>query len=94
MSPAEIVALIGIGKPNLLENLHEEQAVKLIREAFLLVTKEIGAVDEGVIKVPGLGSFRVRQVEQQKEGQKIKLRRVIFQSAKPRASKTAKPQAE
>lgn len=89
MTPVEIVALIGLGKPKLLENIAEDQAAKLIREAFMLISKEIEAVEEGVVKVPGLGAFRIRQVEQEKEGRKVKLRKVIFQAAKSKKPKAS-----
>jgi hypothetical protein len=89
MTPVEIVALIGLGKPKLLENVPEDQAARLIREAFVLISKEIEAVEEGVVKVPGLGAFRIRQLEQEKEGEKRKLRKVVFQAAKAKKAKLA-----
>jgi hypothetical protein len=91
MSPLEIVALIKNTNPKLLADVQDKRAARLIREAWLHVVKQIEAADEGVVKVPGLGAFQVRQVKQEKDGVKATVRRVIFKAAKPGKPKPAKP---
>jgi nucleoid DNA-binding protein len=90
MSPLEIVALIKNANPKLLADVQDKRAARVIREAWLHVVKQIEATDEGVVKVPGLGAFQVRQVKQEKEGAKATVRRVIFKAAKPGKAKPVK----
>jgi nucleoid DNA-binding protein len=90
MTPLEIVALIRHTNPQLLADVEDKRAARLIREAWLHVVKQIEATDEGVVKVPGLGAFQVRQVKQEKEGVKATVRRVVFKAAKPGKPKPGK----
>lgn len=90
MTPIEIVALIKNENPKLMSNIQGKQAALFVREAWQLISKQIEAVDEGLVKVPGLGSFRVRQVEQDKDGTKTKVKKIIFKAATGK-SKSTKP---
>ena len=78
MNANEVVELIKKEKPNLLGKMSEKKAAALVRNAFLQIGKHIDAAGEGVIKVPGLGNFRVKQVERERNGQKVNVKRVAF----------------
>ncbi|NWG38598.1 MAG: HU family DNA-binding protein [Hydrogenophilaceae bacterium] len=91
MTPIEIVALIKNENPKLMSNIQGKQAAQFVREAWQLISKQIEAVDEGLVKVPGLGSFRVRQVEQEKDGTKTKVRKIIFKASSGKARSSKQP---
>jgi hypothetical protein len=90
MKPAEIVKLIKAETPELLGKLTEKKAAQIVRAALLLLGKQIAATDEGVVKVPGLGNFRIKNVERERKGQKVMVRRVGFIKAKAGATKKKK----
>ena len=85
MKPIQLVEQIKKDKPELLGNLPEKKAAALIRQALILLRKQIEAADEGGVKVPGFGNFSVQQVEREKEGKKITKKRVIFRADKPKS---------
>ncbi|MBU0689903.1 MAG: hypothetical protein KJ850_03020 [Gammaproteobacteria bacterium] len=87
MKPDEIVEQIKKNKPALFEKVPEKQAVVLIRLALAQIGKQIEATNEGVVKVPGFGNFRVRVVETEKDGEKVAVKRVLFNTAKAGAGK-------
>jgi len=80
MKLIDIVKHIKNEKPDLLGKLPEKKAVTLLRESFVHLAKLLDEQDE-VIKVPGLGSFRTRSVEKEKEGKKTTSKRIIFRPA-------------
>ena len=59
-------------------------ATKLLRAVFATLAREIEQAPDGAYKVPGLGTFRVRTVEEKAEG-KGGGRRVVFRADKPKA---------
>ena len=92
MKALEIVEIIKKDKPELLGNVPEKRAAALIREAFVQLLKKLDEQNEqdGMIRVPGLGSFRTRIAEKVKEGQKVSEKRIMFRPAKPAPGKTGK----
>ncbi len=65
-----------------LELLPEDQAIVLVREIFKELSRELEATTKGAVKVAGLGTFRVREIERTRDGQTVKSKRTIFQSSK------------
>ena len=63
-----------------LENLNDGRAAMLLREVFKQIALEIEGTAEGVVRVPGLGAFNAKQVEREKDGQKIVVKRVLFRA--------------
>ncbi len=84
MNANEVVELIKKEKPNLLGKMSEKKAAALVRNAFIQLGKHIDTTGEGVIKVPGFGNFRVNQVEREKDGQKVTVKRVVFRVTHPK----------
>ena len=82
MKPIEIVELIKISKPKLLGKMPDARAAKIIRAALVQLGKHIDAENEGVVKVPGFGNFKIRQVEREKGGQKKTVKAIAFRAAK------------
>ena len=88
MKPIEIVELIKKEDPEFLGKMPEKKAAKIIREALSQLAKQVDSVEEGVVKVPGFGNFRIRNVELEKDGQKVKTRRVMFNKAKDKSAES------
>jgi hypothetical protein len=72
-----------------LENMPDARAVALLREVFRGIGAQIEGTSDGVVKVPGLGNFRVKMVEKEKDGQKTQVKRVIFKEAAVKAGAAA-----
>ena len=85
MRAIEVVKHLKKEKPEMLENIPEKKAAALIRNAWIQLGKHIDETGEGVINVPGFGNFRVRQVEREKDGQTVTVKRIIFRPAVPKA---------
>ncbi len=85
MKPSEIVEMIKKEDPDFLGSMPEQKAARIIREALKQLAQHVDAVEEGVVKVPGFGNFRINNVEREKEGQKVKVRRVVFNRAKAKS---------
>lgn len=83
MKAKDVVELIKTEKPALLGKMSEKKATALIRNAFILLGKHIESANVGdVVKVRGLGNFRGKQVEREKGGKKMTVKRISFR-AKP-----------
>jgi len=79
---ADIVKGIKASSPKALDKIDDPQAVRLVRLALQQIAQQIGATEAGSVKVAGLGSFRVRQVTREREGQEaVNARRVRFMAA-------------
>jgi hypothetical protein len=59
-----------------LRGLPDEAAQKLVRQVFAQIRDEVDATREGVLRVRGLGGFRVRQVKRKRDGTTVK--RVLY----------------
>ena len=84
MKPTELVELIKEKKPNLLGKMPEQKAVALIRVALAELGRHIAEAEEGVVKVQGMGNFRIRMVGQEKDGENLTVKRIVFLAAKPK----------
>lgn len=54
--------------PAAVAGLQDRDAVRLLREAFGTIARDLEAADEGVHKVAGLGVFRVRKAPVKPDG--------------------------
>lgn len=64
--------------PDELGKLGNQRAINLLQAVFRQIHTEIAGQDSGTIKIGGLGTFRVKQVEIEKEGNKKTVKRVRF----------------
>lgn len=85
MKPIEIVELIKAESPGLLGKLPDDKAARIVRAALMQLGKQLAVTDEGIVKVQGFGNFRIKNVEQDKDGEKVIVRRVAFIAAAPNA---------
>lgn len=81
MKPIEIVELIKQQDPDALGKMQDKKAAAVIRKAFQELARTVRETEEGEIKLPGFGVFRIRQVEREKDGEKEAVKRVVFQPA-------------
>ena len=63
----------------------EKRAAALIQVALTELGRHIAKAEEGVVKVPGMGTFRVRMVDQEKDGENVTVKRIVFHVAKPKS---------
>jgi hypothetical protein len=85
MTPTELVELIKEKRPNLLGKMPEKKVVVLIRVALAELGRHIAEAEVGVVKVPGMGNFRSRMVEREKDGKNVSVKRIVFLAAKPKS---------
>ncbi len=85
MKAIEIVELIKQENPKVLGKMPDEKAAKIISAALRQISKQLDQATEGSVKVMGLGAFSVRQVEREKEGQAVTVKKVSFRAAKLKA---------
>jgi hypothetical protein len=87
----DIVVKAKQAEPDALGNIEDAKAVGLIREVFNQISNAISAADEGVIRVGGLGQFRVMNVERERGGTKANVRKVTFRAVGPPRTGVAGP---
>jgi hypothetical protein len=66
----------------------DKTLIALLRKVFGHIRNEIENTPDGVVKVTGLGSFRIRQVEVEKGEKKEIVKRVVFQPPRAKAKET------
>ena len=77
---SELIKKVDLG----LLGLSEKEAAHLIREALALLGRHIIALDDGVVKVQGLGSFQIGFTMKEKDGLKVPKKHIVFRAIKPR----------
>jgi hypothetical protein len=83
MNAAEIVEKIRAESPALLTKIDDKVAARVVRATLAEIGKQLAQVADGAVSVPGLGRFKVKQVEKEKEGEKKNMKRISFRAAKP-----------
>ena len=81
MTLTELFGKVKSAHPEQFETINDKKAVAILRAAFSEIKKEIVGTEDGVVKVPSLGNFRITQVEREVEGKKVVRRRVAFHAA-------------
>jgi len=76
-------------------DLPDGKAIALLREVFRQIGDEVARTNDGVVKVSGLGSFRIKQVEREKDGKKEMVKKITFRAAtvKEKEARPAKGKA-
>jgi hypothetical protein len=80
----ELVARIARRRPEVLSEFPEHEARSLVRAVLEDFAAAIDATREGVVRLAGLGQFRVRSVEREVGGKRVVKRRVAFRSERAR----------
>lgn len=82
MKPIELVEVMKKNNPDLLKQIPDERAARIIRTALMQLGEEIDAVNEGVVKAPGLGNFQIKQIQREKDGKTEIVKRIILKIIK------------
>jgi nucleoid DNA-binding protein len=80
------ITLQASGAP-VLKGLPEKRVAKILALGLAEIGKQLESVETGNLRVQGLGVFHVRNREVEKEGKKLKVRRVGFAASKPKQPK-------
>jgi nucleoid DNA-binding protein len=83
MNVNEMVRNAKRSKPNL-KALPDEEARALVKEVLQQIREEVDMTDDGLVKIPTFGRFRVKQGKREKNGQTMVVKRVVFLAAKPK----------
>jgi nucleoid DNA-binding protein len=87
MNTKELVEAAKIAAPDELKGLQNKSAGVLIAEVFKQISNELEKTNEGVVRVHGLGQFRVKQVSREKEGQKVEKKMISFRAGTSKSKK-------
>jgi hypothetical protein len=90
MKIKDLVTEAKANAPLALGKMPDPRAAKLVMEVLALIRAEVAVTEEGRVGVPGLGAFRIRQVEVTRGGETQTVKRVVFIPAAARPKK-AKP---
>lgn len=90
MKIIEIVQSSRAANQELFGEIPDKKIARIVSIVLADIAKQIAAAEEGRIAITGFGSFKTKQVEREKEGEKIAGKRVLFQFAKPKGEKPAK----
>jgi len=88
MKIREIIREAKAHAPLILGNMPEPRAARLAVEVLALIRAEIAVLDEGRVGVPGLGTFKIRQLAVTRNGEKTMVKHVAFIPARVKAKKT------
>lgn len=90
----EIVHALRTSSPELLGQLPDQRLVAIIGAALAQVAAAVRNTEEGLVQVPRLGRFAVRQVLREVEGGETEtIKRVVFHPA-PAAAVPLAPEAK
>jgi hypothetical protein len=81
MKPIEIIEQIKQTNPAALKGVDDKAAARLLRLVFADIAEQIKTSEDGVVAVTGLGRFRVKTVEVEKDGVKTARKRIVFTQA-------------
>lgn len=84
MNVKELVALARDQDPERLGGMADARAAALLRAAFAVIRAQLEEAGPGPFKVGGLGTFRIRDVEYEQDGEVYVERRVVFKAMQPR----------
>jgi len=90
----ELVQQVKGRVPAQLGKIPDAKAASLLREAFALIRDELAKTDQGMVKVGGLGNFRIRLVEVENDGKTETVKRITFVPAPQKKDSLEESEAE
>jgi nucleoid DNA-binding protein len=95
MKADQILENIKAQSPALFAKIDDKVAARLVKATLAEIAKQLTATDTGAVAVPGLGRFKVKPFEKEKDGEKKTGKRISFKAAKPNdEAKKAKRKAK
>lgn len=77
--------------PDAFVSVEREQAISMVRAVFIELRSCISDKFEGEIKIVGLGTFAIKNVERKNKGNVLLKRRVFFLPVKDRGRRKKNP---
>ena len=87
MTIMELIEQIQKVSPKALNGIPKRRAARLVRDVFKHITRTLARTEEGVLTYGGLGRFRVRKVDREVQGKRVRRTQVIFRRAEPAVNK-------
>lgn len=78
MKLTEIIEAARAANPAAFGKTNDKRAIKILRASLRQLRKQLKSTPEGEVVVNGLGRFAIKNVEREKDGVKVKRRRVIL----------------
>ena len=85
---ADLVTQLREEKSDIFMGINDKQVVNIARLVLQHLARNIDEITEGALKVPGVGSFNVKQIEKKEKSGSASVRRIIFRPAPPKSGKT------
>lgn len=73
----EAVAKAMLNNERAFKDISETQATRIVKAALTEIAQEIDEMEDGRVSVPGFATFAVKQVEREKEGKTVSLKRIL-----------------
>lgn len=73
----EAVAKAMLTNERAFKDISETQATRIVKAALAEIAQEIDETEDGRVSVPGFATFAVKQVEREKDGKKMALKRIL-----------------
>ena len=80
MKPSEIVEKIKAENPEAFGKINNKVAAKIIKLGLDEISKQLAATDEGDLKILGLGNFKIKNIEQEKNGVKTLIKKITLKT--------------
>lgn len=78
MKLAEIIEAARAANPSAFGSTDDKRAVRILRASLRQVRKQLNTTKDDEVVINGFGRFAIKNVERDKDGMKVKKRRVIF----------------
>ncbi|MCC2673606.1 MAG: hypothetical protein K0R89_2502 [Ramlibacter sp.] len=73
----EAVAKAMLTNERAFKDISETQATRIVKATLAEIAREIDDMEDGKVSVPGFATFAVKQVEREKDGQTVSLKRIL-----------------
>ena len=84
LKPDALVERMKLLNPDLAGKMSDKRLAAIVRGTVQALAAEVNARDEGRLRVAGLGSINIRQIEREKDGEVVQLKRVTLRPDVPK----------
>ena len=81
MTVVELLRQMREKEPSVFQGLSDAQAEALVSGLFEQINSTLSRIDEGVVKFPGFGQFRIRKVKKDIDGKVVERTHTVFRPA-------------
>lgn len=84
LKPSDLVERMKQLNPDLAGKMGDRRLGAIVRSAMQALAAEVNVRDEGRLRIAGLGSVNIRQIEREKDGEVVQLKRVTLRPDVPK----------